>query len=63
MLAKHTEPALIEDDDSIGNFKHEIGLLVRMQHENIVPYLGTTTQAPFVVFTELAHGVTLRKFS
>ncbi|KAG0609106.1 hypothetical protein M758_8G158200 [Ceratodon purpureus] len=63
VLAKYIEPTLIDNDNSIANFKQEVAILVRMQDKHLVSYLGATRQAPFVVVTEFAHGVTLRKFS
>lgn len=63
VLAKYIEVTLIDKDASIANFKREVALLVRMQHPNLVHYIGATSKAPFVVFTELAKGmIVLRKF-
>jgi serine/threonine protein kinase len=63
VLAKYIEVTLIDKDTTIANFKREVGLLVRMQHPNLVHYIGATSKAPFVVFTELAKGmIFLRKF-
>ncbi|KAG0557276.1 hypothetical protein KC19_11G116100 [Ceratodon purpureus] len=63
VLAKYIEVTLIDNDASIAHFKREVGLLVRMQHPNLVHYIGATSKAPFVVFTELAKGmIFLRKF-
>jgi len=62
VLAKYIEPTLIDNDDSMASFKHEVELLVRIRHPNLVHYLGATTRPHFVVVTELAQGVTLRKF-
>lgn len=62
MLAKYIEVTLIDNDSSIASFKEEVGLLARIRHPNLVSYLGATRRAPFVVVTELARGVTLRKF-
>lgn len=62
VLAKYIEVMLIDTDDRIANFKREVALLVRMQHPNLVHYLGASSK-PFVVFTELAKGmIFLRKF-
>lgn len=63
VLAKYIEVTLIDTDASIAKFKREVALLVRMQHPNVVHYLGATSKSPFVVFTELAKGmIFLRKF-
>ena len=63
VLAKYIEVTRIDNDATIANFKREVALLVRMQHPNLVHYIGATTKAPFVVFTELAKGmIFLRKF-
>ena len=63
VLAKFIEPTLIDKNEKIAEYMREVGLLVRLQHENLVSYLGATRHAPYVVITEFAHGVTLRKFS
>jgi serine/threonine protein kinase len=62
VLAKYIEVTLIDNDASIASFKEEVGLLARIRHPNLVHYLGATRRAPFVVVTEFARGVTLRKF-
>lgn len=63
VLAKYIEVTLIDTDASIARFKREVAMLVRMQHPNVVHYVGATSKAPFVVFTELAKEmIFLRKF-
>lgn len=62
VLVKFIEPTLIDNEESIANFKREVELLVRLRHPNLVHYLGATKQAQFVVLTQLAPGVMLRNF-
>eukprot|EP00249_Psilotum_nudum_P005340 c18785_g1_i1 orf=458-1756(-) len=56
-------PSLSDDKLVMQDFRHEVELLVKLRHPNIVQFLGAvTTQKPLMLITEFLQGGDLRAF-
>ncbi|XP_010917104.1 serine/threonine-protein kinase VIK isoform X1 [Elaeis guineensis] len=63
VAVKRILPSLSEDRLVIQDFRHEVNLLVKLRHPNIVQFLGAVTERkPLMLITEYLRGGDLHQF-
>ncbi|PKU85642.1 Serine/threonine-protein kinase CTR1 [Dendrobium catenatum] len=63
VAVKRILPALSDDRLVIQDFRHEVNLLVKLRHPNIVQFLGAVTdRRPLMLITEYLRGGDLHQF-
>ncbi|KAM4110253.1 hypothetical protein ACB094_03G180800 [Castanea mollissima] len=63
VAVKRILPSLSDDRLVIQDFKHEVNLLVKLRHPNIVQFLGAVTEKkPLMLITEYLRGGDLHQY-
>ncbi|KAK9052170.1 hypothetical protein SSX86_028798 [Deinandra increscens subsp. villosa] len=63
VAVKRILPSLSDDRFVIQDFRHEVNLLVKLRHPNIVQFLGAVTQKkPLMLITEFLRGGDLHQY-